>query len=407
MPADTVTGEQAMRGGSAAVGAERFTQARVERIIQLVIGVGCAVLGIQAFLNALGSVQEAPAAHLPLMVAAFGPLAAMVLACVIGVGVRWAAGLLAMAFPLVLIGWFIATEGRHDLAADQPWVWYLINVAAAAAVLAFPLPAQIVWAVLIPVLYGIVRTGQLDGRSPATTTVVLEAVFGTILAGVIVSLGWMLRTAALRIDHARRDALDSAARAAATEAVESERIAVAALMHDSVLAALLAAERAQSPRERLLAATMAREALTRLANAERDVGEGSDEPVRPECIAEVIQTQAADLAVGLSVTRDVDADAAVVPGRTARALALAATQAIANAVQHAGGQGLTVGLRADARGVVIEVKDAGGGFDPRRVPEDRLGIRGSIVARMAAHGGRARIDTTDEGTTVTLEWSGR
>ncbi|WP_455133381.1 ATP-binding protein [Microbacterium aurum] len=100
-------------------------------------------------------------------------------------------------------------------------------------------------------------------------------------------------------------------------------------------------------------------------------------------------------------------DAGALPGRVARALVLAATQAIANAVQHAGAAGLQVTVQARAAGIRVRIADAGGGFDPAAIPEDRLGIRGSIVARTAAVGGRARVQTTASGTVVTLEWGRR
>ena len=46
---------------------------------------------------------------------------------------------------------------------------------------------------------------------------------------------------------------------------------------------------------------------------------------------------------------------------------------------------------------------AGPGFDPEAVPEDRRGIRESIIGRMERHGGRAEIRTgTGEGTEVEL-----
>lgn len=401
--------------GDIAAGAERFTQARVERIIGVVVALGFAVLGVQAFLNALGSTQESPPWHLALMIGVFAPLALAILACATGIGVRVCTGLLAVVLPLAVIAWPVATAGRGAdagvdaavNASEQPWIWYLLNVATVAAVMAFRMPLQIAWAVLVPVLYAAARLLQLDADAAATAAVILDAVFAMILAGVVIALGWMLRTVALGIDRARRDAVDSYAAAAAADAVETERIAVAALMHDSVLAALIAAERAETPREEALAAAMAREALTRLANADHDSGEGSDDPVAPAGIAAGIQAAARELGAALTVRAEVASDAGVLPGRVARALVLAATQAIANAVQHAGAAALQVTVQARAAGIRVRVTDAGGGFDPAAIPEDRLGIRGSIVARTAAVGGRARVQTTASGTVVTLEWERR
>jgi signal transduction histidine kinase len=177
-------------------------------------------------------------------------------------------------------------------------------------------------------------------------------------------------------------------------------------MHDSVLGALLAAERASTPRERTLAVSMAREALTRLANAEKDALEGSDAPVDAAGLADDIEASARDFGVNLTVRRRLDDATPRVPGRVARALVLAAMQAVANAVQHAEARGLAVEVSgyADPGSVVVRVRDAGAGFDLDAIPADRLGIRGSIMARVTAVGGRSDIESGPSGTTVTLEW---
>lgn len=405
--------------GGIAGGAERFTEARVERIVSLVVALGCAVLGTQAFLNAIATARAAWGWETALIALAFAPLAAMILALTTGAFARGASRVCALALVAVLALWPVASAGAAVDPSVQPWIWYLLNVATAAAVMAFDLVLQIVWAVLVSALYGAVRLIQLEGAPGGTAQglvtgqgvdaaqsvgVVLDAVFALILAGVIIALGWMLRSAAVGIDRARGDAVASYAAAAEADAVETERVAVAALMHDSVLAALIAAERASTPREEALAVTMAREALTRLANAEQDVGEGSDEAVPVASVVSDIERAAAELELSLTVDADVASSAPPVPGRVARAIVLAATQAIANAVQHAGAQGLAVAVRADERAIAVRISDSGPGFAPAEVPVDRLGIRGSIVARMAAAGGRARVQTGKDGTTVRLDW---
>lgn len=390
--------------GDIAAGAEQFTQARVERIIRVVVALGCAVLGVQAFLNAWGSRQESPAVHLPLLLVVFIPLGMMVAACLAGVAVRAAAGVFAVVFPLVLVCWPLMVQGRGLHAGGAPWIWYLLNVATAAAVLVFPLAMQIVWAALIPVLYAVARLLQLGIGSSATVGVALDATFAAILGAVVIVLGWLLRSVAVGIDRARSDAVASYAEAASANAAETERVAVAALMHDSVLAALIAAERAETPREEGLASAMAREALTRLANADQDSGEGPDEPVDAAAVAAGLRTVVAGLAPDIPVEAEIGVGVPAVPGRVARALVLAAAQAVRNAIDHAQARGLRVSLRVDVAGVRLQVIDRGPGFDPANIPEDRLGIRGSIVARMAAVGGRARVRTAAAGTLVTLDW---
>lgn len=390
--------------GDISSGAERFTERRVERILALVVAIGSTVLGGQAFLNALGSVQEDPRWHGPLLVVVFVPLTAMILALFGGFLTRTTSTVFAVVFPLVLLVWPLATAGREAEAFGQPWIWYLINVATVAAAMTFRLSAQVAWAIGIPLMYGLVRAVQLGFAVEHLTRVALDVVFAIILASVLMAIGWMLRSVSVGIDGARRDAIASYAAAAAADATEQERVAVAALMHDSVLAALIAAERARSERERTLAVSMSRDALTRLANADQDPAEGSDEPVSPDVIVRGIESAASDLGVEIVIDSAVDAASPAVPGRVARALVLAAMQALANSVQHARATGLRGDVIADRAGVRIRISDSGGGFDPSSVPDDRLGIRGSIVARTAAVGGRARVHSDGTGTIVTLAW---
>jgi signal transduction histidine kinase len=387
-----------------------FTRLRIERIIAVVVGLGSLALGIQALLTALTvPPQESSLWHVPLMLITFVPLAAMVVACFIGRAVRLTAGLFAVIYPLALLLWPIATAAGQADPDSQPWIWYLVNVATVASVLAFTLPLQVVWTAMVPLLFGVVRLIQ-GGFDPAYLyPVALDVSFALILGGLLVTLGWVFRSVAANVDETRARAVESYAAAAAADAAEQERIAVAALMHDSVLAALIAAERAHTPRERTLAVAMAREALTRLANTEQDSEEGSDEPRDAESVAEDIERAALELGVEVHADRSIDPVTPPMPGRIARALVLAATQAISNAAQHAGASGLAVSVegRADPARVCITVRDTGAGFDLDRVPHDRLGIRASIFARVAAVGGTSSIDSDPDGTTVRLEWRDR
>lgn len=385
----------------------RFAQARVERIVAIVIALGCAVLGVQAFLNALGSTQEPPEWHIVLMVMAFAPLVLMVIALVVGFAERVASGICAVMLVVVFVCWPFAVGPVADPHAGHPWIWYLLNVATAATVMAAGFGWQVVCAIVVPLIYIAVRFAQ-TGITPTTAVdVVLGAAFSAILAGVIVAIAAMLRTLARGLDTARTDAVASYAAAAEAEAVETERVAVAALMHDSVLAALIAAERARTPREDSLAVAMAQEALTRLANAEEDGREGPEEPVTVASVVEEIEQASARLGAPLTVAAPEAARTHEVPGRVARAIVLATTQSVANAIEHANARGLSVTMDADAGQLAVRISDTGPGFVPAEVPPDRLGIRGSIVARLAAAGGRARVQTSPDGTVVELRWQAR
>jgi signal transduction histidine kinase len=51
----------------------------------------------------------------------------------------------------------------------------------------------------------------------------------------------------------------------------------------------------------------------------------------------------------------------------------------------------------------VFVRDRGRGFDPDEVPDDRLGVRRSIVDRMQRHGGAATVRSArGDGTEIRL-----
>ncbi|SFR67845.1 Signal transduction histidine kinase [Microbacterium azadirachtae] len=382
---------------------ERFAGRRMERIIAIVVGVGALALGAQALVSALLKVQVADASYLAMMAIVFVPWVAMLVCCALGRAVRITAGIFFVAYIVDLALWpFLATHQNVE-SSDQPWIFFLVNVAGVAAVVAFPLGVQVAWALVGPFLYGAVRLFQGGFQRDFWVVTAFDVSFTLILGLVLVALGWMFRSVANGVDDARGRAVALYTEAAAAEASEHERVAVAALMHDSVLAALIAAERAETERERVLAVDMAREALTRLANAEAPAQEGSEEPVQIERLAEDLRRAVGQM--GLSIEVEHFGHGAV-PDRVARAMALAARQAIGNAVAHASGRGLAVVVEGHGdTGLTVKVSDTGSGFDPAQVGADRLGIRASILARMAAVGGVASIESGRHGTVVTLGWS--
>ncbi|MEV8360400.1 ATP-binding protein [Microbacterium sp. NPDC076895] len=377
-------------------------------MISIVLAVGSLALGAQAFVAALGSVQEPEAWHVAFMVANFGSLTALLVTYVVGRSIAPAAIAFCAVFVVTLVVWPFVVAGQDIPPSDPPWTWFLVSVVTASSIMFLPLMWQMAWTIFVPVLFGITRLAQAGFAVDFWWPTLLDVSFAIILGGVFVTLGWMFRSIADNVDESRRTAVETYTAAAVTEAAESERVAVAALMHDSVLAALIASERAQTPREQGLAVAMAQEALTRLANAETDAGLGSDSPRPFGTLVEEVESGARGLGVDLVVERAYGHDAPEIPGRVANALILAAMQAIANSIEHAGGIGLTVCARQepDTQRLHLEVQDLGDGFDLDTVPDDRLGIRGSIIARVAAVGGTVHITSDSNGTLVRLTWQG-
>jgi len=84
------------------------------------------------------------------------------------------------------------------------------------------------------------------------------------------------------------------------------------------------------------------------------------------------------------------------------ALVAAAREAIVNAAKHAGGA-VAVYVECGDDAVEVFVRDRGQGFDPAAVPDDRLGLRESVLARMGRVGGSAHVrSSAGEGTEVSL-----
>lgn len=408
MSADTVLKDAWSRIpslGAAETAFERFTGKRMERILATVVAIGSAVLGTQALFAAVGSMSAGTSTvRIALLVIVYVALAGMLVACVIGRGVRLAAGSFAVVYLVALAIWPLTVDAGDERAANQPWIFFLVNVGVVAAMLAFPVRIQMIWAVGVPLVYGYVRLVEGEFTGSFWTLTAFDVSFTLILGVVIVSLGWMFRSVAAGVDDARGRAVASYAAAAAAAAAEEERIAMAALMHDSVLAALIAAERADSDRARDLAVAMAREALTRLANTEAAVAqEGSDAPVGTAQV--VIELRRALSELGADAIVEERGASGLIPGRVARALVLAARQAVGNAVTHAHGRGLHLIVEGQGdEGLTVTVMDTGSGFDVDAIGEDRLGIRASIVARMAGVAGSATIESDGAGTTVVLGW---
>jgi signal transduction histidine kinase len=86
------------------------------------------------------------------------------------------------------------------------------------------------------------------------------------------------------------------------------------------------------------------------------------------------------------------------------ALVAALREAAHNAARHAGVTEVSVYVEVQPERVEAYVRDRGKGFDLDAVEPGRLGVRESIVGRMARHGGKAQVHTAPgEGTEVTLE----
>ncbi|GAA3283012.1 ATP-binding protein [Paenarthrobacter aurescens] len=175
---------------------------------------------------------------------------------------------------------------------------------------------------------------------------------------------------------------------------ETERAEIAAHLHDSVLQTLaLIQRRAGSEQD-----------VVRLARAqERELRSWlfSDPAKESGLLADRIKSVAAEVedSHGHAVEVVTVGDTEMTDRH--EALVQAAREAMLNAARHGGGT-VSVYLESTAGSTEVFVKDRGPGFDPDAVPDDRLGVRESIIGRMKRHGGTAVINSSSDGTEVRL-----
>jgi signal transduction histidine kinase len=178
-----------------------------------------------------------------------------------------------------------------------------------------------------------------------------------------------------------------------------ERADVAAHLHDSVLQTLALIQKNATDAS----------AVSRLARSqERDlrawlyVGESADE----SSVANALRGVAAEIEDAHGISVDVVTVGDVDLVEELRPIVAATRESLTNAAKHAGVPRVDVYAEIDAAGVEVFVRDRGRGFVLETTPEDRYGVRHSIIDRMQRHGGRAEIRTAPgEGTEVRLRLS--
>jgi signal transduction histidine kinase len=209
------------------------------------------------------------------------------------------------------------------------------------------------------------------------------AVVGTAL-GLLVG-PWFLRLArSLSVERAARIR-------------EQERAEMAAHLHDSVLQTLaLIQKRAGDPGEVAgLARRQERELRRWLLERPGAAAGDSVKRALERAAAEVEELHGVPIEVVLVGDAPLNAQL--------EALVQAAREAMTNAAKFAGSDHVDLYAEFEPERAEVYVRDRGVGFDLQAVPEDRRGVRDSIIARMERHGGRAALNSTPgAGTEVEL-----
>lgn len=381
-----------------------ITRQSIERIVSRCVGVFSVVFGVQSvpFAIAQQSELKQPWGEM-VTILLFTALLATAIAGFAARFVPVVAASVPIIYLVALLTWPLSVQDPAQVQATPPWLWYVFNVALAAAVIAFSPTVAAIYLVIVPLAYFVVRLTPAGGGA-SVGRAVLDSVFAAILGAGILILAELLRRAAADVDTAQAGAVSRYADAVRAHATEVERTQVDSILHDGVLTTLLSAGRAHSAEERGLAVALARASMSRLTSAAhspmtgvgtvglvsvRDRLEAGLKHVDPDA-----RITTPDLAGDLQLSADI-----------AQSLGDAAAQALVNSRQHAGdGASRWVSVAHEDGVAVIVVGDDGAGFDTS-VRSERLGVRVSILERIAAVGGLATIESAPgAGTVVTLRW---
>jgi signal transduction histidine kinase/phage shock protein PspC (stress-responsive transcriptional regulator) len=180
---------------------------------------------------------------------------------------------------------------------------------------------------------------------------------------------------------------------------EHERAELAAHVHDSVLQTLtlIQSQAADPDAVRRLARGQERELRSWLYATPSDNGQAMLSTTLRNAAAEVEDVHG--VAIDVVVVGDAPVDEALT------ATVAAAREGMVNAAKSSGAASVSVFAEVSNKKVEVFVRDRGRGFDLDEVPDDRRGIRDSIVGRMARHGGKGSVRTGPTGTEVALSVS--
>lgn len=329
------------------------------------------------------------------------------------------AGLMLAALPLTLLqrtrpartGLWIPVVAYVGLLALEPFElldplptgstpWLLglslIAFSCTAVAEANPLRAGVICAALNAAV-----ACTYAGRFPASHSLVTFTGLGLIAAALITGVKALRRRAeqADLAEHHAQQLFEAHQRQIATE---SERVHTDGLLHDTVLATLLAAAAKQSPDRVASMASAALELVT-------DMGDHPDLQPATVPFSRAVSSAERDLApfraiVGIDLT---DAHDVNLPPDVANALILATLQALTNSIKHAGASAhrTATATRLEGGGLLITISDDGAGFDTAGVAAERLGVRVCILERVRSVGALATIHSSPgNGTTVSLKW---
>lgn len=298
----------------------------------------------------------------------------------------------------------IAMEGVTAFPTDyRSWLWWWTGTATMALGMFLPKWWAFVFLGFVPVSYLFLRMTPAGGGQ-GVGTALLDALYVFLYTVAVLSLVFMLRSAAAEVDHKNDEVAETATARAAAEAAELERRRMDDLVHDQVLTTVLLAAQAQSPEQRTLAAESARVAIKRLKKAATE-GSSKVEDISVNTFMDTLTTNLRRSFPDVQMSLSKEAEFPI-PIFVGIALADATIQAMKNSMQHAGTNVIRqVRLKADSHGLKVVIKDDGRGFRESKIPANRMGVKNSIRRRVVSVGATVNIQSEPrKGATIIFKW---
>lgn len=316
-------------------------------------------------------------------------------------GVRAAAGTLAVGQLVIMALMPIGFE-RNAFPVDAAWPWVLAISAPCimSCAIAWSKRAIIWYVPIFAVLYGFTSWWAIEG---ADAFRVSRFVLGATALGVLfTAVAAGARKGGADLDAESSRLRDEAAARSETEASAIERARLDGLVHDHVLAALLAAGQDRADSETV------RVSIAQAIGALVDVN--SPPPVGGFMSAAEAAARLRQLCANLdeSATVHIQLRDPVAPVATqaVQIMQEVTAEALRNSLRHAGTpvESVSRSLRVEISDQLsVVIRDDGAGFDPLRVPPQRLGIAVVMRGRLQRFpGARMTIDSAPgAGTVVT------
>lgn len=326
---------------------------------------------------------------------------AMVVVSFLGRPVRGLARLYLVTVAAGTMLWPVAWISP-DPSPGSPWIWMCLGAASVWTALTIGTKWGFSYSLAAGAVYAGVRL------TPSGQGVSLVAAMQDMLVLVInssaVIIGITLLTDSIRRLTATVGASrEQQARATVEQALAEERRRLDSMVHDEVMTTLVNATLGGGVRDPGLV-EQARHAIAQLDAAGEATVDRS--PVTVEHLGWLVTDQIAALVPAAHAELAVGDPALPVPATVASGIGQACREVAKNIARHAQAEQVSVRIEdAPAAGVRITITDDGVGFDPEAVPADRFGLQLSVVERMNAIGGRARVASRPGcGTSVELVW---